>query len=165
MKNLLTLLFLVLFSQSGAAHLGGGEDRVIGDYLVEFSYSPGAPVQDEETFIALSLANNTTIQPIDVEKVLVRISDPYKVIFSGSLLPENRNAAFTYVFPRAGSYDIEAVFYKNGIIFTSAKFSLAVQEKTSPFTPFAAAMILILLYIVSKSGFPYKVWGKLRKSL
>ncbi|MBI3413140.1 MAG: hypothetical protein HY051_03605 [Candidatus Aenigmarchaeota archaeon] len=151
MKNLLFLLFIVLFSQSGLAHLGGGEDRVVGGYLVEFGYAPGTPVQNEETFIALSLANNTTLQPIDVEKVLIRISDPDKLVFAGSFLPENRNVGFTYVFQAGGEHEIEAAFYKNDVILTSTKFKLAVEGMINPFILAGAAIAAIFLYLRFRS--------------
>ncbi len=165
MKNLLFLLFTVLFSQSGLAHLGGGEDRVVGDYLVEFGYAPAMPVQNEETFIALSLANNTTVQSIDVEKVLIRISDRDKLVFAGSFLPENRNVALTYVFQHGGEYEIEVAFYKNDVILTSTKFKLMVEGRINPFILAGAAIAAILLYLVLRAGFPYKPFKESGKSL
>jgi len=149
MRLLPALLFLALFSQFSSAHLGGGEDRFVGDYIIEFSYAPAVPKQGEAVTIVLSLANNTTVQPIETEKILVRISDSDKLIFAGSFLPENSNVAVAYVFQRGGEYEIEPVFYKNGSILVSTKFKLAVEE-TAPI--YLVLIPLVLIVLLSRAG-------------
>lgn len=136
------LLSLFLLSQNSFADLDAGKDLTVGDYIVDFGYSPSAPKANEPAEFAFNFLNKTTLLPVDTDKVLVRVSDKEKVLFAGTMILENHNVAFTYTFEKAGNYTVDAKFYKNDNILASAVFDLSVVGDNN--IAYAAIFLVIL---------------------
>ena len=136
MKKII-LFFIVLLSllSISYAHLEAGEDKPVNGYLVDFGYAPEHPKTGEKVSFALNLVNETTGEPVDADRVWLRIAQE-EVLFAGTLAAPDANAAFTYIFPKAGSYEITVRFQKDDRALAEADFSMDAKKKPARFSFF-----------------------------
>lgn len=135
------------------SHLGAGEDKVIGDYLVDFGYEPEILEEDEEATIALNLVNATSNELIVPESVWVRISNENKIVFAGTFSPEAMHVGFAFIFPEKGNYEIKSEFRGEDKVIVSTTFLVEVGEKSSEdprnkMLYFLGALIVVIISII-----------------
>lgn len=70
------ILIFLSYSVTTHAHLDGGADKTIKDYLIDFGFSPEKPKAGEKVTLAFNLVNATTKEIIEPTSVWVRISSP-----------------------------------------------------------------------------------------
>jgi len=149
---ILSLLIIVLIPIV-LAHLDVGEDKEIGDYVVDFGYSPENPKTTDNVAIALTLFD-TNQEVIEPESVWVRISSSKEVVFAGTLKPENGNVAFTYKFPYADKYDITARFNDSKETIVKTNFNIQIEGKISNleiyFLIFTIIALIIIIFVIIK---------------
>ncbi len=127
--NLFILFVLILISLPVVyAHLDGGTDKAVGDYLIDFGFSPKNPRTTDHVTLAFNLLNRTTKKVIEPASVWIRISSSENVVFAGTFHPEVEHVAFSYTFPKAGKYEILARFKDEGSTLTETTFQLAVKD-------------------------------------
>ena len=117
MNILRIIIFLTLaISIAGFAYahgLGGGQDKVVGNYLIDLSYSPEEPVAGQNIQFGLSLLDNETKEIADFENAWVRISKGNEVLFASTLERTTSNvASFLYTFTESGVYETTVRFQK-----------------------------------------------------
>ena len=149
--NLMSLLIFIALIPNALSHLDAGEDKAIGEYLADFSYSPKEPSINDKVTIAFSLLNNTDQEIIELESIWIRISSPKEVVFAGTLKQESGNVAFTYKFPYADDYIIAARYNGNGETIAEADFNIKIKEPVPVYYYILGIMvILIVIFVVTK---------------
>ena len=142
MKKIVLCLMVViqLGCMSGAsAHLAGGEDRDLGEVIEDFGYDPSPIVAGEGAFLSFNFVRKQDQMPAPPASLWVRISQDDDILFSGTLAPEAEHMVLSYVFPRAGRYQILTRFEDNDKKREEV-FTLEVQKRTSSETsPWVAA--------------------------
>ena len=78
--NVVSIFIIIVSSTIVLPHLDAGEDKIIGEYLADFSYSPKEPSIDGKVTMAFSLLNNTNQEVIELESVWIRISSSKEVV-------------------------------------------------------------------------------------
>ena len=146
MKYVLLMLLLIPIA---SAHLEGGADKVVGDYLVDFGYSPGTPIAGDKMLIAINLVNNSEQTVITPESVWVRISNGNDVIFAGRFHPEAKHVTFSFSFPKPGNYTIDTRFVHGSNPETSFNVLVgAKKEKPSEFMVLGVGALLAIIGII-----------------
>lgn len=135
---------ILILSLPVCAHLDSGEDRTVGEYIVDFGYSPEKPVADESAAFAINIANKTSEEAIEAD-TWVRISSPGKVLFAGTLADNS----FSFVFPEGGQYEITARFSKGGVDLAQASFDIDVEGNPGYLLYVAGAAMFILGFAAS----------------
>ena len=143
---LILSILIVALTPHALAHLDVGEDKTIGNYLIDFGYSPENPNTNDKVAIALTLFD-TNQEVIEPDSVWVRISSSKEVVFAGTLKPKNGNAAFTYKFPYAGNYEITSRFSDDKETIVEINFSINI-EKTSNLEIYYLISAIIALIII-----------------
>lgn len=127
----LFLFTALIFSPlTTSAHLEDGEDKIVGNYLIDFGYSPAHPQINQGVTIALNLVDNTTKKIIVPDHVWVRIAADDQIIFAGALFPEAQHINFLQTFPTAGSYEVTTRFYDKNQLMTEASFPLRIVSSS-----------------------------------
>jgi hypothetical protein len=119
------LLFLIFLLPISIAHLEAGEDKVVGDYIIDFGYQPKDLTAEEAVVLAFTLQDKDTNEIVVPKNVWIRIAEGEKVIFTGILQPDQDQVLITYTFPRAAEYEITARFSEPGV---EARFNVAVND-------------------------------------
>ena len=125
-------MFLFMVS-SVSAHLDAGEDKVIDAFIVDFGYSPSEPEALKPVTLAFNLVEKDSEDPIDVEKVWIRISSEEDVVFTGNFQPDNGNVALTYTFAEKGGYEITAKFIEGEETLLETDFKVNVDKNKKAF--------------------------------
>ena len=121
-------IFIIALIPNALSHLDAGEDKAIGEYLVDFSYSPKEPSIDGKVTMAFSLLNSTNQEVIEPESVWIRISSSKEVVFAGTLKQESGNVAFAYKFPYADDYTITTRYNDNEKTIVTTDFNIKIRE-------------------------------------
>ena len=121
------LLFASLVSLTSYAHgLGGGQDKVVGNYLVDFGYSETSPVKNEPVLLTFVLRNSSSENMINFARARVMILSENDVLFSGNVKDEfDGQASITYRFPHDGNFTLRVRFNEK-VTLAETEFSLAV---------------------------------------
>lgn len=143
------ILISLLLISSAFAHLDGGEDRIINDYLIDFGFSPENPVINDEVTLAFNLINNTTKEIIEPISVWIRISSPQEVMFAGTLHPEAEHVTFVYAFPETNNYEITVRFKDNADTLVETSFKLNVSDNTIKIEPLLGYKLTFILGIIN----------------
>jgi len=144
-KIFLGVLLVIALSQTGFAHLGGGQDKVVGDYQLDLGYSPESLKMDEPAILAFDLANAITEEVIEPTSVWVRIADSQGVLFAGTFYPESQQVLFTYTFPHEGNYKITARFKDDKATIVETGFEIEVGGgKTATLQHYLAGVLILI---------------------
>ena len=149
-KLLLILVLIIALTPNVLSHLDVGEDKTIGNYLIDFGYSPENPNTNDKVAIALTLfdANQEVIEP---DSVWIRISSSKEVVFAGTLKPKNGNVAFTYKYPYAGDYEITSRFSDDKETIVETDFHIKIEEEIPIYYYFfGIIVVLIIIFVVVK---------------
>ncbi len=162
--SLILFVFIIALIPNALSHLEAGEDKAIGEYLMDFSYSPKDPSIDDKVTMDFSLSNNTNQEVIETESVWIRISSSKEVVFAGTLKQESGNVAFTYKFPYADNYAIKAKYNDNENTIAEADFNLKIKESVPVYYYILGIIvILIVIFVVTKFNVLNKKLKKLDK--
>jgi hypothetical protein len=123
-------------------HLAGGLDKQVNGYVVDLGYEPAVMKANEKTVIALSLLNASTSDIVDFDGLWVRIFSD-EVVFAGTFKQEAGNAAFTFTFPEAGSYELTARFFDDEKMVVETDFAVEVGDD-GDVNQFSYSSIIIL---------------------
>ena len=149
--NPMLFVFFIVLIPNALSHLDAGEDKIIGEYIADFSYSPKEPSVDGKVTMAFSLLNNTNQEIIELESIWVRISSPKEVVFAGTLKQESGNVAFTYKFPYADDYIIAARYNSDRETIAEADFNIKIKESVPVYYYILGIIvILIVIFVVTK---------------
>ena len=160
--SLMSFVFIIALIPNALSHLDAGEDKVIGEYLADFSYSPEEPSIDGKVTMAFSLLNNTNRGVIETESVWIRIASSNEVVFAGTLKQESGNAAFTYKFPYADDYIITSRYNDNEKTIVTTDFNIKIRESVPIYYYLIGIIvILIIVFIAVKSSVLNKKLKKL----
>ena len=129
MTKLLKLIFIIgiLNIFLVVAHLDVGVDKVVDGYLIDFGYGPENPTTEDKVSMNMVFLNESTRGSVDIDSVWLRFSNPEEVVFAGTMKPDQSIISWTYVFPKAGNYDIEARFIKDGETLSESSFNLEIK--------------------------------------
>ncbi|RME77411.1 hypothetical protein D6774_04555 [Candidatus Woesearchaeota archaeon] len=139
------ILFILLLVPLHA-HLDAGSDVVLGEYLVDFGYSPEEILAGEQTSLAFNLVNASTQEVIPFESLYLRVSDDEKTVFAGTLHAQGDRVTFITTFP-AGNYEILMRFKENETTLVETTHVLEVKE-SKEFTKLCALLTALLLPFV-----------------
>ena len=104
---------MTLFGFAHAHGLGGGIDKVVDGYLIDFGYSPEELVSGANIQFTAGLVDNESKEIADFENVWVRISKANRVLFASTLEKSmSQDASFLYNFSEPGIYEITVRFQK-----------------------------------------------------
>jgi len=160
--NVVSIFIIIVSSTIVLPHLDAGEDKIIGEYLADFSYSPKEPSIDGKVTMAFSLLNSSNQEVIETESIWIRISSSKEVVFAGTLKLESGNVAFTYKFPYADDYTITARYNDNEKTIATTDFNIKIRESVPVYYYLIGIVVmLILVFIAVKSN----VLNKKLKSL
>ena len=162
--NVVSIFIIIVSSTIVLPHLDAGEDKIIGEYLADFSYSPKEPSIDGKVTMAFLLLNSSNQEVIETESIWIRISSSKEVVFAGTLKQESGNVAFTYKFPYADNYIIAARYNGNGDTIVEADFNIKIKESVPMYYYILGiVVILIIIFIAIKFNVVNKKLTKLEK--
>ena len=110
------------------AHLAGGEDATVGEYVIDFGYDPAPPEADEPILLAFDVHDATTLEEIAFTKAWVRISDDEEILSAVEIAQNDSGTNESYTFPHAGNYTVHVRFMSNDSIIVETDYVLAVDE-------------------------------------
>lgn len=147
----IAVLLVVPFS---FAHLDDGEDVIVGNYLIDFGYSPANPDLTQATTLAFNLVDQRTQTPLTFDEAWLRISSSTETVFSGNLHPDGENVALSWKAPYEDNYKLTVRFIDNGETLVEHNFNLEVgRQKRGENLPFfipILAAITIFAFVISK---------------
>ena len=162
--NPMLFVFFIVLIPNALSHLDAGEDKIIGEYIADFSYSPKEPSVDGKVTMAFSLLNSTNQEVIEPESVWIRISSSKEVVFAGTLKLESGNVAFTYKFPYADDYTITARYNDNEKTIATTDFNIKIRESVPIYYYLIGiSVISIIVFIAVKFNVLNKKLKKLDK--
>jgi hypothetical protein len=138
---------MILGASSSLAHMSGGADKQVGDYLIDLGYDPNPLFAGYPSTFSIGLINATLMTPIEVEKIWVRISTPERVVYAGTHLPENGFAPFSLILPEGGNYTMSVRFYEEGQIKSVASADFSIDVKGAPSKGMVGAYVGVFLVI------------------
>ena len=147
--NLMLFILFIALIPNALSHLDAGEDKAIGEYLADFSYSPEEPSIDGKVTMAFSLLNNTNQEIIEMESVWIRISSSKEVVFAGTLKQESGNVAFTYKFPYTDDYTITARYNDNEKTIVTTDFSIKIRESVPIYYYLIGIIVMLILVFIA----------------
>ena len=103
-------LLLVASASPVLAHLDGGEDKQVGEYLVDFGYSPEVLSDQEKALLSFNLVNPETEEAVDFSHLWLRVSAGDAVVFAGTFYPDEKHVVFIYLFPSGDEYEFYTAF-------------------------------------------------------
>lgn len=124
--GLLFFLFFLVGVPLGIAHLDAGEDRQVGDFVIDLGYSPAVLNTKDRSTLSLFLLNDQQ-KPLDYDHVWVRITHGDSILFAGPIASEERNGLFTYTFPYPGQYQITVRFFNEEELIVQTEFQVKVE--------------------------------------
>jgi len=103
-----------IFERAANAHGGGGgEDKVINGYLIDFGYDPEMLMTDEQIRFTLAILDNETQGTIDFENAWVRVAKGEDIFFASTLARAISNdVSFLYNFRDPGAHEVTVRFQK-----------------------------------------------------
>ena len=137
------------------AHLDAGEDVLVGDYLIDFGYSPESPSVSEPMDVSFVLTDPDH-ERLDFEELAVTVFLDGSPAFRAVYFPDSERAvSFSHRFQESGVYRIEADF-KNSFSETIVKrsFDLRVSGDSSGLDIrilFYSVSLVVLVFLVVKS--------------
>ncbi len=163
-KGFFVTLIFVFFSlfllQQASAHLDAGSDKIVGEYITDFGYTPATPIAGEKLLLAFNLANASTEEVISPDGIWVRISQGNEIVFAGTFQPKARHVAFTYAFPESGNYTVDTKYFLGDKVIESS-FEINVAQKSSSFHYFDYAIVFTIVAILAIAGFlAFKLYKK-----
>jgi hypothetical protein len=132
MKRFLILVtILALFTLQAPlvqAHLAGGQDAVVGEYLIDFGYEPDPVIAGKSATFAFNLVNNEAQKAQEYSHVWIRISsDTEGIIFAGNTHSDvPGNASMLYTFASPGEYKITTHFKQDRETIVQNNFTIQV---------------------------------------
>jgi hypothetical protein len=106
----LLILLVILSAGSAQAHLEGGADKVVDGYLIDFGFSPETPTARDSVIFSINLVDNETKQPVAVESAWLRIATEDRILFAGTLHPNQGNVSLSQFFFEKGEYEVAIRF-------------------------------------------------------
>lgn len=130
MRKLISFITAIFFffPPIANAHLEGGEDKVVGDYLIDFGYEPETIEAGQGTSLLFNLANADGQEAVDFSHIWLRITSDDEIVFSGRLLGEGEGIGTTVhmTFPKPGTYTLSTRFYEGDEELANTDFSVEV---------------------------------------
>ena len=166
MRGVFVLYFLYFFVFSffvfGHGE-GGGEDKVVDGYLVDFGWNEEDLRKNEKISFVVSLADADTNESLAFTSVRAIVSDQENnVMFSTDLAQERvGRVVLTYAFPRDGVYDFRFRFQNGTRNVVEAEFDFVVgsfeQSDGSGIGGFFRRVIEFVAGIFKRGGFEKSV--------
>lgn len=111
---------------------GGGQDKIVDNYFIDFGFSEYPPMEHEPLLLSFELKNSTSKKPIPFTGLWTMILDSGdNLLFSGTIAQDiGSEASLTYVFPYKDSYIIRVEFQDNlkTIVETDFILEIAMNE-------------------------------------
>ena len=168
MKGVFIGVFVFLFTISVVIANGAGNyiDKTVNGFLFEFGMEPKEPKADERAIMSLSIHNSSTKEPLNIEKLWIRISKGDEILFTSNdfRIKADGPLFFGYMFKESGTYAIDfSAQYKGKDVKTS--FTVPVKKDTQKILKsfLIFAITFVLGYAASK--LPNKIKHKLFKKL
>jgi hypothetical protein len=128
-SGFLLALFL-LSAPISLAHLATGMDKEVNGYLIDMGHDPESINAREPFTLMLTIANATTKEQLNPEKVWVRIVKGEQVVFAGTFAPEARTVSTMMSLPEGGIYTMDVRFFgESPKAWAAVEFPLTVQVK------------------------------------
>lgn len=128
---IMTLVISSGVSLSGYAHgIGGGKDKIVGNYLIDFSYSYYKPNDQRPITLSFELKDTISKNSIEYTNILALILDEEKNLLFRSSIDQNikGEGALEYLFPKEGSYIIRLKFLNGSETIVGTDFFLDVAS-------------------------------------
>jgi hypothetical protein len=146
MRLFLFLLFLVLLLPLASSHLAAGEDKVVGEYIVDFGYEPEKLTAGENSFFAIHLKDKESKEVVPFTDVWVRISQGDAILFSGLLNPTDNVAELSYYFSVSDHYEIKLRFRDGEKTLAETTFIVDVARAVGEYYQLAILGLLIVAW-------------------
>lgn len=130
------LIFITIFAIAHIAYghgFGQSLEKVVGDHIVDVGFDAVDLVAGEPIRLDIILWNKDRTETPTFTDAWVRIAPIDRgIVFAGNLhQPEFGSTGMTYVFPKAGDYELTIRFQNKDDVITEASFPLKVGEGTS----------------------------------
>ncbi|MEX2008011.1 MAG: hypothetical protein WD850_00730 [Candidatus Spechtbacterales bacterium] len=124
---------LMVLPQGVFAHgTGASFEADVDQYRIDVGYEPEQMSVDIATLFDFLLQDRQTGEDVAFSDVWVRISQGNQTVFaSGVARPRFGTTTLTYLFPRAGSYELSVRFQNQGEAIVESTFPLTVKEGVS----------------------------------
>ena len=123
------LIILISIALVANAHgVGGGEDKSVNGYRVDFSYDTFSPTVGERILMGFGLTNETTGNPVSYSSVWTRISKGGELLFSTGIAHDFGGSGLSYTFAEPGEYRIQTDFYDGVKKLIGTEFSVNVTS-------------------------------------
>lgn len=125
------LLVLGMMPVAAQAHLAGGEDKDVGEYMIDFGYDPEVPHVGDGATLAFDLHKAGTMDEVAFTSVWVRISDDAQILTATHIPQDDAGTNLLYTFPHEGEYTIRVQFSNDEGVMAETDFTLVVPEAGS----------------------------------
>lgn len=140
----------------GEAH-GFGEsfEEQVGDILVDIGYSTEEFITDTSTIFDFEILDNEG-REIAFTDVWVRIVGEDTTVFASGIRNGRLGGSImTYIFPKAGSYELSARFQKDGEKIAEATFPLVVLEGEDAPSQNPLSLLIVLFGVFAGTVFGF----------
>jgi hypothetical protein len=103
--------FALLAPTFASAHLDAGEDIAIGNYLIDFGYTPKQLTAGSRVDMVFNLVDDISTKTLSPAYAWVRLDNGTTTIFAGTLHPQHSNFSFALTLGAAGQYKLLAQFF------------------------------------------------------
>ena len=139
-------LFILLLPLS-VAHLEGGDDKIVGAYLIDLGYEPAVPNVTDRVNFVISLLDTTSREAIRPDHVWFRIASTEEVVFAGTFYPgETDTVVFTYRFPYPEEYTLTLRFFDEDKKLVETSFLMTIGGPDSN-RGFLITSIIVFLFL------------------
>ena len=162
MKIIFLLVFAFLFTIGLAIANGAGNyvEKTINGFLFEFGIEPQEPKADQRAIMSLSVHNSSTKEPLNIEKLWIRISKGNEILFTSNdfRIRADGPMFFGYTFKESGDYVIDASAKYGG---KDIKTNFTVNIKGSSKLILTGIIIFIISFIM---GYGTSIFLQKRKN-
>jgi len=129
-------LYVIISSATAFAHgAGGGEDKTVDDYIIDFGYNKESPATDELLLMNFELLNEIADEFVEFDSAQIRISDGNDgLIFRGKINPDiPGRITLVFTFTQEDIYTLELKFLDEKKTIAETSFELVIGDPKSSF--------------------------------
>jgi hypothetical protein len=140
------VLFLLLLLSVASANLDAGEDVEVGDYVIDFRYSPEELQEGENALFVIELQDKETLEGVEATDMFVQLSKGNDLFFAGVLDVNDGPVDFSVLLYEGGEYDLEVRFENEGEMLVEHTFYFDVKKKDKTILTVVFIVLLALYF-------------------
>jgi len=129
-------IYVLLGNTSVLAHgVGGGEDKTIDNFIIDFGYNELAPLSNKPLMLTFELSDKLTNEYYEFNSAQIKvINNKNELLFRGQAYPDiPGRVTMVYAFPEDGLYTIDLSFVEDKKALVETSFTLQVGSPKKGF--------------------------------